>query len=164
MASRKNSQHGAAARKRRSTGSGRAPAQRTRKTAPKRRSSAGPSRALSITLVTLALLAVTAWSFYPAARIQYQEAREKARLEAELEVLQERNEELRTQVDRLKTPEGVEEVARESLGMVKDGEHAYVVTNLLQETTNTAAACASISEPPPTLTQSLLDSIFGVQD
>lgn len=163
MASKKNSQHGAAARKRRSTSSGRAPAQRTRKAASKRRP-AGRTRTLTISLIVVGLLAVTFWSFYPAARIQYQEARQKARLEAELESLQERNDELQTQVDWLKTPEGVEEVARESLGMVKDGEHVYIVTNLLEETTLTAAACASISEPPPTFTQSLLDGIFGFED
>lgn len=171
MASKKKLQHGAAARKRRSTGGGRAPAKRTpttakraRATAATKRRSAGRPRALTVSLVIAGLLTVTLWSFYPAAKIQYQEAREKARLETELETLQERNDELKTQVDRLKTPEGVEQVARESLGMVKDGEHVYVVTNLLEETTLSAAACASISEPPPTFTQSLLDGIFGVEE
>jgi cell division protein FtsB len=114
--------------------------------------------------MVIALLAVAIWSFYPVARIQYQESREKMRLEAELSALKERNAELRTQVDRLKTPAGVEEIARESLGMVKDGEHVYVVTNLLEETTGTAAACTSIAEPPPTFSQSLLDSIFGIEE
>jgi hypothetical protein len=65
-----------------------------------------------------------------AAQIQYQETREQARLEAELASLQERNESLSAQVERLKTPEGVEEVARESLGMVKPGENLYVVIDL----------------------------------
>ena len=40
--------------------------------------------------------------------------------------------------------------------MVKDGEHVYVVTNLLEESTGTVAGCTSISEPPPSFTQSLL--------
>ena len=119
------------------------------------------SRTLLIPLAIIALVAIMAWSVYPVARIQYQESREKARLEAELVSLQARNTQLRSQVDRLKTPEGVEEVARESLGMVKDGEHVYVVTNLLEETTNTVAGCTSISEPPPTFSQSILDSVFG---
>jgi cell division protein FtsB len=114
--------------------------------------------------MVIALLAVTIWSFYPVARLQYSEAREKARLERELAGLQDRNAELRAQVDRLKTPEGVEQVARESLGMVKDGEHVYVVTNLLDEPTGTPAGCASIVEPPPTFSQTVLDSIFGIEE
>ncbi len=180
MAPRKRPQHGAAARNRRSTTSGRASGSRTRtpaKPASKSRKKttstakargtgrpAGNSRALLIPLVVIVLLGVAMWSFYPVARIQYQESREKARLEVELASLKERNAELRTQVDRLKTPAGVEQIARESLGMVKDGEHVYVVTNLLEETTGTVAGCTSISEPPPSFTQSLLDSVFGVEE
>jgi cell division protein FtsL len=119
---------------------------------------------LLIPLAVVILLGVTIWSFYPVARIQYQEAREKARLEAELDELKERNAQLRVQVDRLKTPAGVEEIARESLGMVKDGEHVYIVTNLLEETSATPAGCTSITEPPQTFSQMLLDSVFGIEE
>jgi cell division protein FtsL len=124
----------------------------------------GPPRALVLSLVAVGLLVVTIWSFYPVARIQYRESREKARLERELASLQERNEKLGAEVDRLKTPEGVEEVARENLGMVRDGEHVYVVTNLQEEASATLSAeeCAAIDAGPPTAAQRVLDAVFGI--
>jgi cell division protein FtsL len=91
-------------------------------------------------LVALGLVRYSAGRFYTPLKIQYQETREQARLEAELASLQERNESLSAQVERLKTPEGVEEVARESLGMVKPGENLYVVIDPAEEAT-TAARC-----------------------
>lgn len=105
-----------------------------------------------------------AWTFYTPLKIQYQESREQARLEAELEQLKERNENLSAQVERLRTPEGVEEVARETLGMVKEGEHAYIVLDPSEET----SVAASVEQPadeayPGTLWNQLLDLVFGVR-
>jgi cell division protein FtsL len=131
-----------------------------------RRGRTRPPKALVITLVAAALVVITVWSFYPVARIQYRESREKARLERELASLKERNEGLRAEVDRLKTPEGVEQIARESLGMVKDGEHAYVVTNLSSDSSATLSAeeCAAIDSGPPSATQRVLDTVFGIEE
>lgn len=110
-------------------------------------------------------LVVSAWSFYPVARLQYAEEREQARLEAELEGLKDRNAELREQVDRLKTPEGVEEVARESLGMVKEGENLVVVVDGTesQAAPVTEPDTSAIPEPEPSTWQRVLDSLFGIE-
>jgi cell division protein FtsL len=103
---------------------------------------------------------LAAWTVYPVLRIQYQHERELQTLQAELDGLKTRNETLREQVDRLKTPEGVEQAARESLGMVKPGEQAYVVTGgTLGETSATVLVDG---EPEPPLWQQALDALFGL--
>lgn len=111
------------------------------------------------------MLVIAAWSFYPVARLQYSEEREQARLEAELEGLQERNSELREQVDRLKTPEGVEEVARESLGMVKEGENLVVIVDGTESEARpvTEPETDVIPEPDPSWWQRVLDTVFGIE-
>jgi len=96
---------------------------------------------------------------YPVLRIQYQHERELQTLQGELSGLQSRNEELREQVDELKTPEGVEQLAREGLGMVKPGEQAYVVTGgMLGETTGSVLPSDTVEVP---LWQQALDAVFG---
>ncbi len=112
-------------------------------------------------LIVLGALLLVAWAFYPALRIQYQESRERARLEVELESLKERNETLSAQVERLKTPEGVEEIARENLGMVKQGENLYVVLD--PETTSSAGPVADGGEGSGTIWVELLDLVFGAR-
>lgn len=74
-------------------------------------------------------LALFAWGYYPVAAIQYRQTRERAELAAELKTLQARNDRLRKQVERLKTPDGVEDYARSQLGLVKTGEHAVRVVD-----------------------------------
>ncbi len=96
---------------------------------------------------------------YPVLRIQYQHERELQTLQSELDGLQSRNEDLREQVDELKTPEGVEQLARESLGMVKPGEQAYVVTGgEMGESSATVLAQQSAEAP---FWQRALDVLFG---
>lgn len=113
----------------------------------------------------IVVLVAVAWSFYPVARLQYAEEREQARLEAELDGLKDRNAELREQVDRLKTPEGVEEIARENLGMVKEGENLVVVVDgtetCVEPVTEPSTDC--IPEPEPSAWQRILDTVFGVE-
>ena len=104
-------------------------------------------------------LVLAAWTVYPVLRIQYQHERELQTLQGELDGLKSRNEELREQVDGLKTPEGVERLARDSLGMVKPGEQAYVVTGgVLGETTGSVLASGTAEAP---LWQRALDAVFG---
>lgn len=111
---------------------------------------------------------MAAWSFYPVARMQYREEREKQRLEAELDSLKERNSKLRAEVDRLKTPEGVEEVARENLGLVKQGENLYVVVDgdegeaTTTATPDTAPTSADIKTADSGW-QRVLDMLFGFE-
>lgn len=107
----------------------------------------------------IASIIFAAWTIYPVLRIQYIEQRNVATLEAELTGLKDRNAELRTQVDELKTPEGVEEIARETLGLVKPGEQAYVVTGASDDATHTPEAEEG-SEP---LWQQVLDIVFGLK-
>lgn len=114
------------------------------------------------------VLAVFAWTYYPVVRVQYRETREQARLTAELEALQARNDRLRDQVERLKTPEGVEDYARSQLGLVKKGEHRIVVV-----TEGNAAATEDKSAPridsdettvgPIGPWTAFLDLVFGVE-
>lgn len=102
---------------------------------------------------------LAAWTVYPVLRIQYQHERELQTLQGELDGLKSRNEVLREQVDELKTPEGVEQLARESLGMVKPGEQAYVVTGgALGDSSATVLAQQSAEAP---FWQRVLDVLFG---
>lgn len=116
---------------------------------------------LPLILLGIALLA--GWAFYSPLKVHYQESREQARLEAELAGLQEQNETLNAQVERLKTPEGVEELARESLGMVKEGENLYVVLDPDADTTSTVAGVTDAPTMPGSLWNDLLDLVFGVR-
>lgn len=52
-------------------------------------------------------------------------ARENERLQGELQELQDENARLREELNRLDDPEAVEKLAREELGLVKDGETVY---------------------------------------
>lgn len=159
----KSTQHGATAKKRRTEGGSRA----SSRTPSKSRAVANrtvPRRAYVFPLAIVGLLVLSAWAFYPVARLQYVEERQVSRLETELEGLQERNADLRSQVDRLKTPEGVEEVARENLGMVKEGENLVVVLDG-DETVRPAVTepdTSHIPEAEASLWQRALDAVFGL--
>lgn len=175
MASRTTSRQGATASKRgRSTSGASASRPRARKATPARaatRKAPGrpPVRLGWLAPVAIAtLIIVAAWSFYPVARMQYREEREKQRLEQELTSLKTRNSKLRAEVDRLKTPEGVEEVARENLGLVKEGENLYVVVDeQSMVATNTAAPDTAPKAQAATEDgsgwQEALDLIFGFE-
>lgn len=109
----------------------------------------------------IAVVLIAAWSVYPVFKLQYEHRREVRTLEVELASLKERNGELRQEVDQLKTPEGVEEVARETLGLVKPGEQAYVVTGGASEEATTTAEGSEEQKTP--LWQSMLDALFGLE-
>ncbi len=117
----------------------------------------------------IAVLAVFAWTYYPVARVQYRETREEARLASELNSLKQRNERLRHQVARLKTPEGVEDYARSQLGLVKQGENVVVVVdgNEAKEASQALAAPRIDSDEttvaPAGPWTAFLDLVFGVQ-
>ena len=109
----------------------------------------------------MAVTGVVVWFLYTPLKIHYAESREQHRLESELVELRERNAELREQVERLKTPEGIEEVARSSLGFVKEGENLYVVV----EPEEATATPRYSDEGPPDepLWIRVLDLAFGVR-
>lgn len=120
---------------------------------------------LSIALVVSAFV----WTYYPVARVQYRETREKVRLQSELDALKARNRRLGTQVASLQTPEGVEDYARTQLGLVRKGEHVVVVVDGTEsrEMTTTAAMPILDSDEemvaPPGRWVGVLDLIFGVR-
>lgn len=111
-------------------------------------------------MVLIATVVFAAWSIYPVLRLQYENQREVRTLEQELDGLKARNGELRQQVDELKTPEGVEQAARENLGLVKPGEQAYVVTGgSVGETSQTPLPDVKIT---PDFWERALDFVFGL--
>lgn len=111
-------------------------------------------------MALIATLVVVAWSVYPVFRLQYEHRRELESLESELGGLKERNEQLRDEVEGLKTPEGVEALARASLGLVRPGEQAYIVTGGSSSEASAAAPPSEASGDP--LWQRALDSLFGL--
>ena len=78
--------------------------------------------------IAIALIVVLSLIFlYPSAQTLYIANREQAQLEVELAAVQERNEAIESQVKRLESPEGVEDLAHTEFGWVKKGEHAVNV-------------------------------------
>ena len=145
---------------------------------PRSESSARPKRDMSqyrwglLPHVVVAAVVLFVVTYYPVARVQYMETRQRARLRAELSALQTRNARLDTQVARLKTPEGVEDYARSQLGMVKQGEHVVVVSDGSARP-GLSTAANSVAPQIDTSTKSaagpsgpwtaFLDSVFKVQ-
>lgn len=120
-------------------------------------------------LLVVGLLVVFTWTYYPVAQVQYRETRQKQQLQAELASLQARNERLHASVDKLQTPEGVEDYARTALGMAKKGEHVLVVLDgTKQVATSTPLARAPIDSDevkPPQADPwtAFLDVVFRVR-
>ncbi|MGB4594238.1 MAG: septum formation initiator family protein [Coriobacteriia bacterium] len=173
MTAARRTKNGARADARRTSSTRKAPTRASRRAlAPKRNSAKrAPARRQrtdhrAVTLILIASVMFAAWALYPVIRLQYQQQREKATLEQELASLQARNATLRSQVDRLKTPEGVEEVARESLGLVKEGEQMYVVTDgepTRAPAPDVSAETRSITTSEATVWTEVLDILFGVK-
>jgi cell division protein FtsL len=111
-------------------------------------------------------------TYYPVARVQYMETRQRAQLQAEFDALRTRNARLSTQVARLKTPEGVEDYARSQLGMVKQGEHVVIVSDGTSRRSATTSddsivpqlySSAETTVGPSGPWTAFLDSVFKVQ-
>jgi cell division protein FtsB len=118
----------------------------------------GTARLLWFGLAGLVLLA--AW-MYPVVRMHYQESRKLASLKAEYQSVATRNKTLKAEVEGLKTPAGIERAARESLGLVHQGENAYVVMEPKKATTRTAETRRAASDDGGL--GKLLDYLFGVK-
>ncbi|MCX8006990.1 MAG: septum formation initiator family protein [Coriobacteriia bacterium] len=136
------------------------------RTPPRKTRAASAAERRVAAAIVLVAFATAAWMLYPVMRIEYQQQRQKQTLEQRLAALQARNEELRKKAQRLQTPEGVEEVARESLGLTRPGEQVYIVT----ETEPTAAPAPDVTEQTRSIQATetspitaILDLIFGVR-
>ena len=120
-------------------------------------------------IAILVVLGIIVAALYPVARVQYRETKERARLQAELGAILARNERLRTEVTRLKTPEGVEDYARVQLGMAKKNEHVYVVVDGTEATKSVAATGAPVIDSQEVVVPAagpwtaFFDAIFGVK-
>jgi hypothetical protein len=116
----------------------------------------------------VALVAVLAWSLYPALRLQYIASRSLDSVQQQYASLTKDKESLRSQVTDLQTPKGVEDTARKDLGYAKKGESVYVVVPAGEPSGAawnasgvTTASTADVTAP--SLLQQLLDLFFGFQ-
>lgn len=145
------------------------PARKPAAAAAKRREASTTHRWWLLPVIIIAVVSVFVAAYYPVARVQYRETRERTRLQAELDAIRARNNRLRAEVARLKTPEGVEDYARLQLGMVKKGEHQVVVVDGTEPTQTLVAQGApridsqEAVKPPVGQWTAFLDAIFGVQ-
>jgi len=77
-------------------------------------------------LLLFLILVVLAWSIYPL-KHRYQQKRQIGSLEKELKNVRQENKVLQSEVDRLKSPDYIEILARKNFGLIKPDEEAYVV-------------------------------------
>lgn len=126
------------------------------------------SNLIAGSLMSLALLLVIAasgYELYQLCRGRQVEYKEKlAELHQSREdnrQLAEQNRQLRALVRHLKTNEGVEEIARDKLGLIKPGELAYVVVpSAPVRTVYETVIPEPIEEDAPGLVQQVLDRMF----
>jgi cell division protein FtsB len=129
------------------------------RTAPRR------ARGPLIPIAVIGAIALLAWSMYPALKVQYETGRRLAGLERQYKDLSDRNRVLRAQVADLKTPEGVEKAARESLGLVRPGENVYVVMDPSKDSSRASTVTSptqAVADPGDVVT-AFLDAIFGIR-
>jgi hypothetical protein len=98
---------------------------------------------------------------WPALKLEYQTSRNYAGLQQQYQDLKSRNASMEAQVAELKTPAGIEKAARENLGFVKAGEHAYVVMQSGAPTATPSVAASTTADARPAW-QVVLDFVFGV--
>lgn len=122
----------------------------------------------TLVIVVAAFMALN----YDVARVRYREYRERECLEQELAALEQRNGRLSADVERLKTPEGVEDYARTELGLVRSGEQVGVVVRdgevLTPESSDSANVSAApeggrAAQVPDGPWTAFLDTVFGLR-
>ncbi len=119
-------------------------------------------------MVTLACLVLSCLFLYPAAQQYYHASRENDRLQAEYAAIEQRNATIQSEVDSLKTDDGVKARAHEQFGWVEEGEQSAVVNGLDNEDegedTDFLANISSASvATPETWYSPVLDALFGVE-
>ncbi|MDD6768251.1 MAG: septum formation initiator family protein, partial [Coriobacteriaceae bacterium] len=95
----------------------------------------------------------------------YQALRQEQTLQAELDAVNQRNEQIDAENKQLETDEGVENQAREEYGWVKDDEKATVVVNSGDSGSGDMPSQVDGSkiEPPHTWYYDILDIIFRAE-
>lgn len=115
----------------------------------------------ALILIAVALFCVIA--LYNPCRTYYQEYRAHQRLESKYAQLNAYRNELETEVKNLQTPEGIEDAAREELGMVREGEHSARVNGISAEDELKMARSIKGTAPVSWWT-TILDAIFRLGD
>lgn len=161
-----STQRGASRRTSGTTAAQRSKPRATRSAAPKT-ASRGRAKAVKTNpkaIRALILVAVVGlvWVLYPAMRLEYQASRHKAALERQRDAIARENDRITDEVDGLKTPEGVEREARESLGYAKRGENVYVVVPTDPITGEDPLTVEQADVNGRSIVTVLLDAIFGV--
>jgi cell division protein FtsL len=111
-------------------------------------------------LAVLGVVAVVGWALYPAVQLQYQTSRRVGSLEQQYDTLRSRNNKLRQEVSAMGTAAGVEDLARNNLGLGKPNETVFVV---VPSGSSTSGSKPATSAPPArSMIQSFLDTVFGV--
>ena len=105
---------------------------------------------------------------YQPAQNYYQSMRERDALAIEYSALQQRGEALQDSVDALSTEEGMEDLAHEQYGLVKQGETAVNVSGVSESSTDATPeippnVAADSIDPPDTWYSGILDPLFGVE-
>ncbi|MCF0103872.1 MAG: septum formation initiator family protein [Eggerthellaceae bacterium] len=102
-----------------------------------------------------------AFYLYAPVQVFYCQCREKARLNTELEIIKDINEDIKQEIYNLHTLTGIEDYAREKLGWVKDGENGLKITGLPQEQKVNANLKNQEYKAPTTCYSWILDGLFG---
>lgn len=128
----------------------------------KREAGSGRNRLVTLGAVAVCLL-LTCVFLYPPAQQYYQEVRERDRLQAEYDAIQQRNGAIQREVDYLSSDAGVQDKARSEFGWVLSGERSVSVTgvDVADDSTFTANIVAG-EVPAPDTWYSFLDPLFGV--
>lgn len=113
----------------------------------------------------IALLIVAVAVLYPIGCTYYQALRQEQTLQAELDAVNQRNEQIDAENKQLETDEGVENQAREEYGWVKDDEKATVVVNSGDSGSGDMPSQVDGSkiEPPHTWYYDILDIVFRAE-
>jgi cell division protein FtsB len=125
-----------------------------------------PSALIVVVIIGLSL-ALAVVVLYPMAREYYIAQREKDRLSVEYEMVADRNEKIRQQIENLQTPEGIADRAREEFGWVREGEEAVNITGLNVFESSTALPAAvepGAAQAPETWWTRTLDEFFETED
>ncbi len=118
-------------------------------------------------LVTVLVILCLVLLIYPAARENYISVRQLVRSNAELELIEQRNEEIQDLIDELGTDEGIEDYVRSQYGWVKEGETSGLVSSLDSESQNFTLPTSVSSEDVVVedgFLEEILDAFFFIND
>lgn len=117
--------------------------------------------------IFIIFLVIVVCMLYPVARDNYTAYRENGRLNAEYQQVLARNDKIQSLINEMRTPEGIEDKARQEFGWVKQGEQAVNVTGITVQQSSTGLPAVVETGTTPhaeTWWMQLLDFIFQVRE